>query len=241
MPRARRKRATLVAVLCTGIAGWAAGPAAAQGPTGGAAMPEVIAPSTGGAGYGDPGTRSLVVAPTALLGRAVLLRGTMPGAARRAVVLQRLDPRRGWREVARSRVRTTQRFVIRWRADRSGSVRLRAVVARRGGAVAAAAAPVVLLTVYRPAVASFYGPGFFGRQTACGLTMTPDLHGVAHRRLACGTRVRIMYRARQITVPVVDRGPFSERFSWDLTQATADALGFRAGPIGYTRAGPADG
>jgi rare lipoprotein A len=248
MPRSRRRRATLVAVLATGLASWAAGPAgAASGPddppgsasrTGGATMPALVAPSTGGIGYGTPGTRSLVARPTALLGRAIEVRGTMPGAARRTVILQRLDPRRGWRGVAASRVRSTQRFVIRWQPDRSGRVRLRAVLARRSGAQAAAAAPVVAVTVYRPAMASYYGPGFFGRRTACGLTMTPELHGVAHRRLPCGTRVRIMYRDREIAVPVVDRGPFSDTFSWDLTQATADALGFRAGPIGYTREAP---
>jgi rare lipoprotein A (peptidoglycan hydrolase) len=49
-----------------------------------------------------------------------------------------------------------------------------------------------------------------------------------------------MYRSREITVPVIDRGPFSGTYSWDLTQATADALGFQgSGSIGYVRADPA--
>jgi rare lipoprotein A (peptidoglycan hydrolase) len=175
----------------------------------------------------------------------------MPGAAHREVILQRLDVRRGWRNVARARVRSSDRFVIQWQADRSGRVSLRAVVGahtardrrHRGARVAAASrmsAPVVELNIYRPAMASFYGPGFFGRQTACGLTLTPDLRGVAHRRLPCGTLVEIMYQDREITVPVIDRGPFSGTYSWDLTQATADALGFQAsGSIGYMRAAPA--
>ncbi len=38
-------------------------------------------------------------------------------------------------------------------------------------------------------------------------------------------------------MPVVDRGPFHAGFDWDLTQATADVLGFAgSGTIGYVRA-----
>jgi len=147
-------------------------------------------------------------------------------------------------------VRSSERFVIRWHADRGGRISLRAVIAplsrsdrrlrphrTRPKAAVRLAAPVVGLTIFRPAKASFYGPGFFGRQTACGLTLTPDLRGVAHRSLPCGTLVEIMYQSRQITVPVIDRGPFSGTYSWDLTQATADALGFQSsGSIGYVRA-----
>jgi rare lipoprotein A (peptidoglycan hydrolase) len=45
-----------------------------------------------------------------------------------------------------------------------------------------------------------------------------------------------MYERREIVVPVVDRGPFNAGYDWDLTQATADALGFTAsGEIGYAR------
>ena len=240
-------RALLAAVLCMVGTACSVSTAAAASGTGGAAMPEVIAPSTGGIGYGEPGTRSLVAGPTALLGRDMVVRGTMPGAPRRRVVLQRLDARRGWRSIARGRVRSSERFSIRWRADRSGRVSLRAVIARRkptgrgtrsraADAEAATAGPVVAVTVYRPAMASYYGPGFFGRQTACGMTLTPELHGVAHRKLPCGTLVALTYRGRELTVPVIDRGPFSSRYSWDLTQATADALGFASsGGIGYTR------
>ena len=107
-------------------------------------------------------------------------------------------------------------------------------------AAATAPPPVAKVTVYRPALATFYGPGFFGNQTACGQVLTPDLHGVAHKRLPCGTQVAITYDGREIVVPVIDRGPFNGAFSWDLTQATADALGFTgSGEIGYARAAPA--
>ena len=67
------------------------------------------------------------------------------------------------------------------------------------------------MTVYRAAVASWYGPGFYGRKTACGQRMTRKLLGVAHKRLPCGTEVALSYGGRSITVPVVDRGPFVQR------------------------------
>jgi rare lipoprotein A (peptidoglycan hydrolase) len=199
-------------------------------------MPEVIAPTTGGAGYGDPATQSLVVGPIAVMGKHVMARGTMPGGARREVILQRLDEKHGWRNVARARVRTTERFEVRWRADRSGRISLRAVLARSRRTAAAGPPPIASITVYRPALATFYGPGFFGQQTACGQTLTPEMLGVAHKRLPCGTPVAIMYDGREIVVPVIDRGPFNGAHSWDLTQATADALGFSgSGEIGYAR------
>jgi rare lipoprotein A len=244
----RRERARFLAVLSTGIACCAATTAQAAPGTGGVALPTLLPPATAPLGYGKPGTRALVARSSTLLGNTVAVRGTMPGAAGRAVILQRRDDR-GWHAVARTRVRSSERFAIRWLADRSGSVSLRAVIAplkrsdsrgdRGRPSATTIAAPVVGLTIFRPAKASFYGPGLFGHETACGQLLTPDLHGVAHRRLPCGTLVEIMYKDREITVPVIDRGPFSGAYSWDLTQATADALGFQAsGSIGYVRAKP---
>ncbi len=94
------------------------------------------------------------------------------------------------------------------------------------------------MTVYRPAVASWYGPGFYGRKTACGQRMSRTLLGVAHRKLPCGTEVALTYGGRAITVPVVDRGPFRPGRRWDLTAATAKALGFTfTDRIGAVRVG----
>jgi rare lipoprotein A len=237
MPRTRRDRAPLAALLCMGVWCCFCAVASAAPGTGGAGMPQQIPPSTGGSGYGDPGTRAVVVAPTALVDEVVEVRGTMPGAARRRAILQRLDPRRGWRNIARTRVHSTERFAVRWRADRSGRISLRVVVARRVSA--AAAAPVANVNVYRPARATFFGPGLYGNMTYCGQILTPELYGVAHRKLPCGTQVAILFDRREIIVPVVDRGPFHAGYDWDLTQATADALGFTAsGAIGYVRLKP---
>jgi hypothetical protein len=74
---------------------------------------------------------------------------------------------------------------------------------------------------------SWYGPGFYGKRTACGLAMTRSLLGVAHRTLPCGTRVtfRNPVNGRMITVPVVDRGPYVSGRQWDLTAGTCAALG----------------
>jgi peptidoglycan lytic transglycosylase len=74
-------------------------------------------------------------------------------------------------------------------------------------------------------VATWYGPGFFGRRTACGQVLRRSTVGVAHRRLPCGTQVTVYYRGRIATVPVIDRGPYAHRAAWDLTQATARQLG----------------
>lgn len=228
----------LVAVLCTGLIACAgAGSAAAQG-TGGASVPQVIPETTGGTGYGDSGLPSLIVHPIATVGKRLVARGTLPDAARRRIVLQWYDRKRGWRNAARGRVRSTERFKLRWRPERSGPIKLRVVVRRSGTRAASSSGhePRAAVTVYRRSLATYYGPGFFGRQTACGQTLTPELHGVAHKRVRCGTDVAITYKGREIVVPVIDRGPFNGDYSWDLTQATADALGFDgAGRIGYAR------
>jgi rare lipoprotein A (peptidoglycan hydrolase) len=73
-------------------------------------------------------------------------------------------------------------------------------------------------------LASWYGPGFYGNRTACGQTYTPELLGVAHRTLACGTSVTLSYRSRSITVPVIDRGPYIVGRAVDLSNATRLAL-----------------
>jgi rare lipoprotein A len=77
----------------------------------------------------------------------------------------------------------------------------------------------------KPTLATWFGPGFYGHATACGQTMSPTLVGVASRTLPCGTLVRIGYRGRQLTVPVLDRGPYGHTGAqWDLTTGAARAL-----------------
>ncbi|MFL5906655.1 MAG: septal ring lytic transglycosylase RlpA family protein [Solirubrobacterales bacterium] len=90
-------------------------------------------------------------------------------------------------------------------------------------------------TVYKPA--TWYGPGFWGKSTACGVTLTPTTLGVAHRKLPCGTQVTFSYGGASVTATVIDRGPFHKGYAWDLTKKTAKRVGFLAvgsGPIEAT-------
>jgi rare lipoprotein A (peptidoglycan hydrolase) len=74
-------------------------------------------------------------------------------------------------------------------------------------------------------IASWYGPGFYGNRTACGQIYTPEIVGVAHRTLRCGTLIVIEYRGRTMTVPVIDRGPYIAGRTLDLSNATRIAMG----------------
>jgi Lytic transglycolase len=73
-------------------------------------------------------------------------------------------------------------------------------------------------------IASWYGPGFYGNKTACGQVYTPEIIGVAHRTLRCGTMLVLEYRGRTMTVPVIDRGPYIAGRTLDLSNATRLAM-----------------
>ncbi|MDE3193620.1 MAG: hypothetical protein KGN00_08040 [Chloroflexota bacterium] len=74
-------------------------------------------------------------------------------------------------------------------------------------------------------LASWYGPGFYGERTACGLTLTQQTLGVADLALPCGTMVTLTSPAgRTVTVPVIDRGPYIAGRTLDLTYATKVVL-----------------
>jgi rare lipoprotein A (peptidoglycan hydrolase) len=60
----------------------------------------------------------------------------------------------------------------------------------------------------RSAGASWYGPGLWGRKTACGKTLRPHTLGVAHKTLPCGTTVKFLYRGHVLITQVIDRGPY---------------------------------
>ena len=73
---------------------------------------------------------------------------------------------------------------------------------------------------------SWYGPGFYGGRTACGIAYTTTTLGVANRTLPCGTKVtfRNPVNGATITVPVIDRGPYVSGRQWDLSGALCLAL-----------------
>jgi rare lipoprotein A len=202
-----------------------AAPAAADPPgSGGAQAPP--RGSTGGVVSAE-GQVAVTTRAATLLKRVARFRGTVAAAeAGRIVTIERLDATQTWVPVAIATVAADGSYLARWRTDRPGRHRIRAVLHGTNAAAHAAASAELAITVHRPAMATWYGPGFYGRRTACGQRMTRSLLGVAHKRLPCGTPVAILYRGRTITVPVVDRGPFRPGTRWDLTAATADALGF---------------
>jgi rare lipoprotein A (peptidoglycan hydrolase) len=86
--------------------------------------------------------------------------------------------------------------------------------------------PARKLTTYRLAGASYYGPGLYGNGVACGGTLMPGTMGVANKTLPCGTKVKLRYHGRTVTVPVIDRGPYVASRDYDLTEAVKQKLGF---------------
>jgi rare lipoprotein A len=87
----------------------------------------------------------------------------------------------------------------------------------------AAHRPAGRLNVYRLVEVSWYGGG---GSLACGGLLTSSTMGVANKTLPCGTRVTLRYHGRTVRVRVIDRGPYVEGREYDLTEATARALGF---------------
>lgn len=66
-------------------------------------------------------------------------------------------------------------------------------------------------------IVTWYGPGFYGHGTACGLRYTRELIGVAHRTLPCGTLIQFQWHGMTAVAPVVDRGPYASKlyvFDW---------------------------
>jgi len=198
----------------------------------GLALPATAAAqSTGGAAAPEPAPASdvaLVASPQALLGRKAVLTGTVSRRARgRIVRVQRFDETaERWRSEGRAVVRRTGRFRVRWSPRVLGQQRIRATLQRRRSASVTSASPEVSVRVYRPGIATWYGPGLYGNTTACGQVLTKELVGVAHKSLPCGTLVEVSYGGRSIVVPVVDRGPYAKGKTWDLTSAAAQQLGF---------------
>ena len=170
-----------------------------------------------------------------LAGRRAVVRGAVrPALGGRRVVLQ-ARIRGHFRTIARDRTDAQGRYVLRALRRKTGSTRVRVrflgdadnmSVTRRLGR----------LDVYRIAVASWYGPGFYGAHLGCGGRLGAGQLGVAHKTLPCGTMLTVRYRGRSVRVPVIDRGPYVGGREFDLTGATAQRLHFGGhGPVWVTR------
>lgn len=163
---------------------------------------------------------------TVIEGRRLVVRGVLhPAGAGRAVALQVGRAGGGWTTVDHDRTDAKGRYVLAWRANKTGTKRVRV---HFGGTREVRSAHRLAGTarVYRRAFASWYGPGLYGQHLACGGTLSAGTLGVAHKTLPCGTKVTLHYRGRTVRVPVVDRGPYVGGREFDLTAATKQKLGF---------------
>lgn len=156
-------------------------------------------------------------------GETLHVRGTLLPRTRGRRILVEAGADGRWRPVAHARTRANGHFDARLVAAVPGTQRLRVRFAgdRRNAGDRARAGT---LQAFRPGLASWYA--LYGNRTACGQTLTAGTLGVAHKTLPCGTMVTFRYGSREVTVPVIDRGPYAGGREWDLTGATARALGF---------------
>lgn len=157
-----------------------------------------------------------------LKGRGLAVRGKVRPSGRHRVklVLRGRDT-----EVRGVTTKANGTFALRLTPERTGSYSVRAY-GLHDRRIRASRSAARKLTTYRLAGASYYGPGIFGNGVACGGTLLPSTMGVAHKTLPCGTKVKLRYHGRTVTVPVIDRGPYVAGRDYDLTWAVKQRLGF---------------
>jgi rare lipoprotein A len=193
----------LAMMITAGIAG-----ASASVPAIGTA-PEATASGSPATGISLTGHRNVMAHHT------IKLRGRVtPGGSRQVIV------RVGGRKL-HTRTQADGRYRVRWHAPGSGTYRARAKVAD-----SAIRSHRMTVYAFRPAEASYYGPGLYGNGVACGGTLSPGKLGVANKTLPCGSMVTLRYHGKTVTVPVIDRGPYAGNREYDLTAATRARLGF---------------
>jgi hypothetical protein len=234
--------AALVGATAVAMAAAAGASASGGGGSGGSGLSPPITPAVGlAASTRFIGGQIGVVAPgnvtvsatlngttidagaSTMLGTQLVIQGAVPRSSAGATVqIQRLghQTKWAWAATTQATVRGDGSFTAAWKANHIGRFAIRAVVGQT------TSTPVVMITVYRPSFATWYN--LFGNHTACGELLTRKTWGVANRTLPCGTRVAIYYNGRTIVVPVIDRGPYAHGADWDLTWATARAVGLLA-------------
>lgn len=116
------------------------------------------------------------------------------------------------------------------RVSLSGAAKYRYRVALASEATSSAqistSSPVMTgnLTVYRPVLATWFGPGFYGSKMACGQVLTEDIVAVAHPTLPCGTSIEIFANGRVLRTQVLDKCSCNI----DLTAGAAKAIGMNS-------------
>ncbi len=76
-------------------------------------------------------------------------------------------------------------------------------------------------------LASWYGPGFYGRRTASGEVYNPKQLTAASRTLPLGTHAEVtnLANGRSVKVRINDRGPYVKGRKMDLSRRAAERLG----------------
>jgi hypothetical protein len=228
--------ATVLLCACSAAMWLPASGAAESGlePSGGAGFPNPITISGPTAQAGNLVVTSSANGMTisahasALLSSQVWVSGSLPTSdAGRTVEIEFWGGKTGWTwwPAAQTTVQSDGSFAAVWDPNLVGRFAVRALLGQAGTATVATSLPTISVTVYRASLATLYGPGLYGRRTACGTILRRWTIGVANRTLPCGTPVAIFYDGRTLTVPVIDRGPYAHGANWDLTMATGKALG----------------
>jgi rare lipoprotein A len=163
---------------------------------------------------------------SAMLRRTLTFTGSAPGDAGQTIEIERSGHQTDWEwePTVTASVEPGGAFTASWTTDHIGQFSIRAVL-DSSQAQPAAVTQSMTVTVYLPSVASWYGPTLYGHGTACGEKLTKQILGVANKTLPCGESVALYYDGRTLTVPVIDRGPYIKGRRYDLTYATAKALG----------------
>ena len=165
-------------------------------------------------------TKARVSSANVVVGRSVRITGRVKPTDRgRRVVIH------AGRSNLSARTSGNGSFSKTWKPNGTGTYRV-TVEAKSNDIAKGSGDRAGTVQVFRPAAASWYGPGFYGNRTACGQTLTTSTQGVAHKTMPCGTKVTLRYSGREVTVPVIDRGPYSGNREYDLTGATRSRLGF---------------
>jgi rare lipoprotein A len=86
-------------------------------------------------------------------------------------------------------------------------------------------------------IASWYGPGFHGNQTASGERYDQDALTAAHPYWAFGTRVKVtlLSTGRSVVVRINDRFPSYKGRIIDVSRGTAKAIGLIGPGTGQVR------
>jgi len=101
---------------------------------------------------------------------------------------------------------------------------------RNGTMLAAAALTLALAAPAHagPMVSSYY---WQGKKTANGERYNSEGLTAAHKTLPFGTKLRVTYKGKSVTVRVNDRGPFIKGRQLDLSRGAARQLGMMSAGV----------